>query len=710
MKLLKHKTVSFLYIIILFNVPISYAQDSDYLLKQGITYYENYDYREAVEKLKQSIEATPESATIADQYYWYAKALFLDSVFNYYKSIDLLNKAIEKDPSYAKAYFLRARLSSFITGETPEVIEDYKNAYAKAKNNYKKDIFIKSISLANIKGSKSGISYVEEYIDYCNSKNESDNRTVSKYQYALAAIYSDAGNDNQAFFMLSLALVNGYKQVDFMFTDFNTLRNTKRFIDLMKKYSVPYALYQLENLNDFKRFRSIGEVGFQRNEVIRHYVENKINSWQKKGKFEKTADYQKRVTPETRIQKVDYYTQAAIDSIGVSMLQWDIVSNDYDADNETFKISFPEFEPVFVQVPIKEAPSFDVNFRNLEFNNMSFTLTENFNLSILHLEITNHDVGKSYIYDSQNDIAFNATRLNLNFDEIEVPLDNHTTATSLGQTNQSTKIIEIGKSDVDSNIPVSTAKNEQTIVLIIGNEDYNRYQTGLSGESNVDFAKKDAEIFSEYANKTLGIPKDNITLLLDATSVQMQREIEKLAELANAYNGEASVLFYYAGHGFPDEQTRESYLMPVDVSGADVRHGIKLNYLYEKLTQFPSKKVIVILDACFSGGGRNQGLLAARGVKVKPKVNVISGNLVVLTSSTGDQSSLPYANKQHGMFTYFLLKKLKDTKGNITIEKLSEHLSREVQINSLKINSKKQNPTILVSPDAGNLWMDWKLN
>ena len=214
---------------------------------------------------------------------------------------------------------------------------------------------------------------------------------------------------------------------------------------------------------------------------------------------------------------------------------------------------------------------------------------------------------------------------------------------------------------MDTDIPVVKEKNEKTIVLIIGNEDYNKYQTGLSSESNVDFAKRDARIFSEYANKTLGIPKENITLLLDATSVQMLREIEKLAELANAYNGEAKILFYYAGHGFPDEQTRESYLMPVDVSGADVRHGIKLNDLYSKLTQYPSRKVVVLLDACFSGGGRNEGLLAARGVRIKPKVDAVNGNLVVLTSSTGDQSSLPYSNKQHGMFTYFLLKKLKYT-------------------------------------------------
>jgi len=73
----------------------------------------------------------------------------------------------------------------------------------------------------------------------------------------------------------------------------------------------------------------------------------------------------------------------------------------------------------------------------------------------------------------------------------------------------------------------------------------------------------------------------------------MKREIEKLAKLSDYSNGQAELIFYYAGHGFPDENTKESYIMPVDISGQDVRSGIKLSNLYEKLTEFPSKRVTV---------------------------------------------------------------------------------------------------------------------
>lgn len=507
-----------------------------------------------------------------------------------------------------------------------------------------------------------------------------------------------------------MAFFKGYKPDDIIFLNFYNLVGNTQFIKIMKRNNVYPGLYQINNFNEIKKIRELGEFGYHRNNVIKKFVENKINIWQKKGKFEKTVDYKKRVTKQSREQKIAYYTQAAIDSIGYSMLKLDKVTNDYDADNESFKIIFPDFNPIYISIPVNDARVFDRNFSMIEFAHTKFVLLDDFTIEISHIELTDNTLGKTYIYNIEDNIPFYNNEFVFNFDEIQVPLDKVSGKPNGFKPKSNTIVINVGKSDVDANIPVANKKSDLTLALIIGNEDYSRFQTGLNTESNVDFAIRDAEIFSEYANKTLGIPKENIILLKDATSVQMQREIERIAELANAYQGEASIIFYYAGHGFPDEQTKESYIMPVDVSGADVKHGIKLNSLYKTLTKYPTKKVVVLLDACFSGAGRNQGLLAARGVRIKPKQNIITGNLVVLTSSTGDQSSLPYNNKQHGMFTYFILKKLKETGGDVSMEELSNYVSKEVSISSLKINSKKQNPTTLISPDAKSLWMDWMLN
>ncbi len=264
-------------------------------------------------------------------------------------------------------------------------------------------------------------------------------------------------------------------------------------------------------------------------------------------------------------------------------------------------------------------------------------------------------------------------------------------------------------SDVDKNIPVNTSVNEHRYALIIGNEDYTRYQTSLGSESNVAFAAADAGIFAAYCEKTLGVKKENLYLLQNAIGSRMKQEIDKLAKVIQYENGNAEVIVYYAGHGFPDETTKESYIMPVDIAGSNVTEGIKLSDLYRKLTQYPVKRVTVFLDACFSGGGRDAGLLAARAVKIQPKANAISGNLVVLSASSGDQSSLPYKDKQHGMFTYFLLKKLQDSKADVLYKDLYDYVKYNVEINSIKINSKDQNPQMNVSQTIEPGWVSWKV-
>jgi uncharacterized caspase-like protein len=177
--------------------------------------------------------------------------------------------------------------------------------------------------------------------------------------------------------------------------------------------------------------------------------------------------------------------------------------------------------------------------------------------------------------------------------------------------------------------------------------------------------------------------------------------------LSEFSNGEAELMFYYAGHGFPDEETKESYLIPINVTGANVKKGIRLSNLYKELAKNPAKKITVFLDACFSGGGRVEGLLASRGIKIKPKEEMIQGNLIVFSASTGDQTSLPFQKNNHGMFTYFLLKKLQESKGDLNYADLQTYLKQEVELNSIKYNNKIQNPQIQYSSTIEEIWRKW---
>ena len=262
---------------------------------------------------------------------------------------------------------------------------------------------------------------------------------------------------------------------------------------------------------------------------------------------------------------------------------------------------------------------------------------------------------------------------------------------------------------VDKNIPAVAKRYPNRLALIIGNENYNDFQMGLSAEMNVAFARNDAAVFRQYTEKVLGVEERNIFFITDATSGKMNQEINKVTAILSRMGNDAELIFYYAGHGFPDENTRTPYLMPVDVSAANLSSAIKLGDVYQKLAA-TGARITIFLDACFSGGGRESGLLAARGVKVKPREDALSGKMVVFSASTGEQSSLPNQSEKHGMFTYFLLKKLQETQGNITLQSLADYLNREVSIESIRKNGKEQDPTVLVSPELSNVWGSWQLN
>jgi hypothetical protein len=263
--------------------------------------------------------------------------------------------------------------------------------------------------------------------------------------------------------------------------------------------------------------------------------------------------------------------------------------------------------------------------------------------------------------------------------------------------------------DIDFNIPSTGKQNELTFALIIGNEDYKSFQTDLAAEANVKFARNDASVMKEYAIKSLGIPEKNIQLLLDGTYGQINQAISKINLIAKTMGVKATILFYYAGHGMPEDATKEPYLIPVDISGSNVTSGIKLKDVYSRLTEFPTERVYVFLDACFTGGARDESLIAGRSISIKPKEQTLKGNIVVFSASSGNQASLSYLDKRHGMFTYFLLKKIQETNAEVSLKELSGFLKEKVALESLLINHKEQNPQTNTSANIAESWGKWKL-
>ena len=259
-------------------------------------------------------------------------------------------------------------------------------------------------------------------------------------------------------------------------------------------------------------------------------------------------------------------------------------------------------------------------------------------------------------------------------------------------------------SDVDKNIPIIDKIYPNKIALIFGNEDYSE---SINAQVNVTYATRDAQVFKEYANKILGVDESNLFVFYNATAGVMKREIDRVSKLAQKMGDATELYFYYAGHGLPDEKTKVPYLVPIDINVANLSDAISLKDLYSTFGSTGISKITLFLDACFSGGGRSEPILSARGVRIVPEKQQILGNMVVFAASQGDQVALPYHDQKHGLFTYFLLKKLKESSnGKLNYKTLDEYLKKMVGIESIRI-AKEQDPIVHFSPKISNEWEKW---
>lgn len=252
-------------------------------------------------------------------------------------------------------------------------------------------------------------------------------------------------------------------------------------------------------------------------------------------------------------------------------------------------------------------------------------------------------------------------------------------------------------SDVDKNIPLSNMKSENTFVLIIANENYEFVD-------DVEFALNDGNTFKEYCIKTLGVPEKQVWLYENASYGIINSGVSKMIQAMNLFDN-TNAIIYYCGHGIPDEKTGDAYIIPTDGNGKDMATCYSLNTLYNTFSQTNALNVTYFMDACFTGAKKDGSMIvAARGVAREPKKETLSGNTIVFSATSADETAMTFKEKQHGLFTYYLLKKLQETKGNVTYEELYNYILNKVKRESFLTNDKLQTPMVATSPSMQDNW------
>jgi hypothetical protein len=261
-----------------------------------------------------------------------------------------------------------------------------------------------------------------------------------------------------------------------------------------------------------------------------------------------------------------------------------------------------------------------------------------------------------------------------------------------------------GSCDIENNIPETDRKNPDAVGVVIGISHYKS-----SDIPAVPYAVKGARLVEEYLERTFGVDERKIIFATDENaSLSDFRKIfeEKLRNYVTP--GKSDVYIYYQGHGVPDPETQEAYFVPFDCDPSYAKStGYPLKEFYSKLAALPARSVTVILDACFSGA-------SAGGVLVKninplymrvktPALTMKNG--VVFTSSTDEQVSCWYPEKNESLFTYYFLKGLKgdadlNHDGRITCGEMRDYLEKNIEVEARYLNNREQKPQVMTDdPD-----------
>ena len=249
--------------------------------------------------------------------------------------------------------------------------------------------------------------------------------------------------------------------------------------------------------------------------------------------------------------------------------------------------------------------------------------------------------------------------------------------------------------DVEKKIPKGE-KNPNAYAVVFGIEQYKNV-------SSVTYARRDAYWMREYFAKTLGVPEENIYYKtdVDAGKAEFDKVFSQGGWLDKRIgDGRSDLYIYYAGHGAPDFNSRTAFLIPYD---GDPNYASQTGYSIDKMTanlsQLEARSVTVFLDACFSGANRENEILLAGARPVFLDVNTaVAANVTLFSAASGNQISSSWAEKQHGIFSYWLMKGMQGSADAnrdkiLTVEELGGFIRNNVSKTAGKLD-REQTPVL----------------
>jgi hypothetical protein len=219
--------------------------------------------------------------------------------------------------------------------------------------------------------------------------------------------------------------------------------------------------------------------------------------------------------------------------------------------------------------------------------------------------------------------------------------------------------------------------------------------------SRLNFSVKDIREFYEIIvdPKKGKYSEASVKLLCDDCDDKPTRNsiLSKLTNMARNANTEDSILFYFSGHGY--EKDDKAFILCTDsYTNAIEETAIPMETVKRIMQDSLARIKILVIDACHSGaikGVKNSGIMTKTLFEAffpAPE------GFVVLSSCKLGECSYEWEEKEHGVFSYYLLEGLrgaadKDADGLITITDAHKYTSDNVKRWAFK-KGLEQNPTL----------------
>jgi tetratricopeptide (TPR) repeat protein len=154
---------------------------------------------------------------------------------------------------------------------------------------------------------------------------------------------------------------------------------------------------------------------------------------------------------------------------------------------------------------------------------------------------------------------------------------------------------------------------------------------------------------------------------------------------------EDTLLFYYSGHGIPDV-SGDMYLAPSEIDPyLPSKRGFNFNELTKLIQNSIAGTRIIILDCCYSGAakvskGYEDDAAKLGTIAIEREFNALEYGEGVCLMAAGQayQEAYTLEEKNHSLFTYYLLEGLRgkegaiDVNGYVTVDSLSRYVYNSI--------------------------------